>query len=152
MASQYSLILSAVRDLLETLPELAGGSVVIRKRPAYIPQVDGPLSSKTLVCVCPTTERLFDGVFSNEDHLDYAVQVAIVAESRLLLHEDGMLAMLDLRETIRQKLRTHVLSGTNVYDVVAYNPSPAFDKSGLDSLHDVSAQEFVFRTSEVRNQ
>ena len=151
MASQYRLILTAVKDLLESLPELAGGIVAIRKRPAFIPAIDGGLAGKTLVCVCPTTERLFDGVFSNEDHLDYAVQVAIVLESRLLLHETSTLQVLDLREIIRQKLRTHLLTGTTVYDISGYNPSPAFDRSGLDAAHDVSIQEFVYRAAETRN-
>lgn len=88
---------------------------------------------------------------SNADLIDYPVQIAIIQQGNLgLLVPDTMLY---LREQIRQKLRTPTLSGAvAVYDVVGYDPNPAFDMQGFDAALEVSVQELTYRSVEVRNQ
>jgi len=148
-SSVYGQILDAVKTLVSTISGLdTAGQVVVRKRLAFLKQYDTTLP---FVCIAPTVERLADSYMPNSDMIDYPVQIAIVQEGKLgLLTPDTMLY---LREKIRQKLRTPTLSGASaVYDVVEYDPSPAFDMQGFDAELEISVQQMVYRAVETRNQ
>lgn len=147
--SVYGQILDAVKTLVATIPSLStAGQVVVRKRLAYLSQYDTTLP---FVCIAPTVERYADSYMSNADLIDYPVQIAIIQQGNLgLLVPDTMLY---LREQIRQKLRTPTLSGAAaVYDVVGYDPNPAFDMQGFDAALEVSVQQLTYRAAETRNQ
>lgn len=148
MAVAYD-ILKAVKKLIEKIDGVSHYTVRIRRKPAYVPSVD---TMKRVICVCPQDERLADMTFSNTDYFDYPVLVAVVQENALLLEDQCAIEKwLQLREDIRRTLRVTTLAtvGT-VFDVTGYNPSPPFDPSGVTQGFDVSSQEFLYRSKEIR--
>lgn len=140
----YSAILEAVRAAIlgsSSLPK----SVFVRKRIYRDKDLDGTLPA---VYIAPTVERKEGLHFSNSALIDYPVLVAVISQSAHVLINP--FEMLDMRDVIRSLLWRTSLSGAPTVFDCDYNPSPAYDLSGLDATYDVSIQQFVFRSQEDR--
>lgn len=145
MASVYNTILDAVAAQMTTVAGLtAPGQVKKRKRPVYIKEYD-PLP---LLCVCPRAERVLAYVQNGDVFIRYPVVLALVRQQPL---DFGDVAFeLDTRELIRLKLSHETLTGASTVFNFDYDPEPVFDLSGLDASVDVSMQEFVFTSRDVK--
>jgi hypothetical protein len=145
--SIYWDVLAAVRAKVVglSLPGVMPGQVVIRKKPAFVQEVD----QQPLVCLCPRAERPAGEHFGNELWMDYPVIVATIRENKLALHD--VQRILDSREDIRLALHKPYLDGAPTVFDSDYNPEPVFDLGALANAYDVSLQEFVFRSNETRS-
>lgn len=126
---------------------LGSSDVKLRRRATMVKGVD-PLP---FVTVTPEAEKINQYVMPNKAFVDYPVLVTIFREHNLVPEENNLRWTLYAREKIRLALSNTTLSGANtVFDFVSYDPQPAFDHSGIDAMHDVSAQRFTYRSQESR--
>lgn len=148
--SVYLDVLTAVRDelagLLVPLPHgIAARQVRVRRRVAFFKEHD----LLPLVLVCPEAERPAEYQMSNGVFVDYPVTVAVLVQNDMLLEDLG--TTLALRQVIRRHLLAVTLAGAaDVFDVVGYDPSPAFPPAAVDAAFDTSLQKFTYRATEPR--
>ena len=148
--SVYWDILSACKSALQADPDFAAASVTVavRKRPFFSADHG---DSYPFCCLSPTSERVKALQMSNGAWYDHPVRVVVfLAKNAALASETQLQLQLQLREAARSALYRDSLAGVASVRDCDYDPEPAFDLGALAEQHDVSCQQFTFRTDGPR--
>jgi hypothetical protein len=137
-------LLDAVKGLLADLPEMAGGTVAVRKTTYYDRERGETLPLAVVSVLADEAVPLLGG-----EALDvYPVVVTLVLEGDLTAEGPG--EMLALRRAVREALYVTEIDGVpEVFDC-DYDPDAPFDNAALDTGLDCSAQLFTYSCQEGR--
>jgi len=147
--SRYYDVLSAVKTQLDALSAFDGYTFQIRKKPAYYKDSE----SLPLAIISPRLEKI-SAVQMGNTFISFPVILTLVQSSDLFMQDATSLqAQLAAREAAFDNLfKGSPLSAlAAVRDCESYDPSPAFDLSGLDTSLDISLQEFTFLYTAARS-
>lgn len=149
MANEFSNLLTAVKESIETLGLTFGGSAVgisLRK----LPRAEETLDTLPLICVCPRGPEQVEA-FSTEDNVlvKYDVEVVLVAAGNRDLTSTNLATWLLWREQIRRLFQFELSTITTILKVDV-NPDQPLDRAKLNQNYEYSGLGFRFWSIENR--
>lgn len=143
MSSIFGDILIAVETRLTGITDCP--TVYIRKKPILLPEDDIPC-----IIVSPGKEMITDESFELVVEYEYEVQISHIRAGDREYGRDDTLALLELRESIRNTMYQVLLPGAQSIDVkMALNP-PFEVASGKASNYDISGYIMKYKVKETR--
>lgn len=143
MASIFGDILIAVESRLGGITDCP--TIYIRKKPILLPEDDVPC-----IIISPGREVITDENFDRAMEYEYEVQISHIRAGDREFGRDDTLALLELRQSIRNELYQTLLPGAQSIDV-KMELNPPFDvASGKASNYDISGYIMKYKVRETR--
>lgn len=143
LMSIFGDILTSVETRLDGITDHP--TIYIRKKPILLPEDDVPC-----LIVSPGREVITDENFDNVVQYEYEVQISHIRAGDREYGRTDTLALLDLREDIRNTLYQVLLPGAQSIDVKMELNPPFEVASGKASNYDISGYIMKYKVMETR--